>query len=94
MHFAAYSDSVLEGVDGIQTLPLKAGASQCPAQGTMVSTKGLRVRNSPICTLSQNGYGACSATAAPTVRGLPKGLETPSPDLEPPSAEVADQSAT
>ena len=34
------------------------------APGSLAQAKGLRTRNSPICTLSQNGYGAGIAAAA------------------------------
>jgi len=40
--------------NGLRQLTLAcAGAPQCDVQ------KGLRKRNSPMCTLSQNGYGVC-----------------------------------
>ena len=87
MNFVACSHRCLGLWKGIQTLRLGAAASRCPAQDIMASTKGLRVRNSPICTLSQNGYGAGSALAATTglgVRGKvqkPLSLRSPSTRL-------------
>ena len=33
-------------------------AAPCPEEGAHRSQIGLRWRNSPMCTLSQNGYGA------------------------------------